>query len=226
MPKAPMKPTDFAAQHGLSFHQPELLQRALTHCSTGHPHMERLEFLGDAVLGVIVAEYLHDRFPEEPEGQLSRLRAALVRKESLYAVASIWKLERYMSVGEGEKTPSGGVKSHSIVANAVEAVIGAVFKDAGWDTVQPWVLQSWQPLFQDLEQGDDARDAKSRLQEYTQSQAWGLPTYEVMDLGVGQSPRFQAVCCVRGVKKGQGWGERKKTAELAAAQDALLALHT
>ncbi|MDQ6952282.1 MAG: ribonuclease III [Mariprofundaceae bacterium] len=217
-----MKPHNLAHHLGVSFCDGRLLQRALTHCSYGDEHMERLEFLGDAVLDLVVTEYLHDRFPNEAEGQLSRLRASLVRKESLYEVAKIWRLEKYLRVGEGEKTKQGGVKSNSIVANAVEAVLGAVFKDAGWDVVRPLILKAWQPLFESLAKGD-ARDAKSQLQEYTQGKTWGLPNYEVMDLGANCSPRFQALCYVQGALKGKGFGERKKFAELAAAHDVLQA---
>jgi len=218
-----MKPHKLAHHLGVSFCDGRLLQRALTHCSYGNEHMERLEFLGDAVLGLVIAEYLHDRFPDEAEGQLSRLRASLVRKESLYEVAKIWHLEVYLRVGDGEKTKQGGVKSKSIVANAVEAVLGAVFKDAGWDAVRSLILKAWQPLFTSLVKGD-ARDAKSQLQEYTQAQTWGLPNYEVNDLGVNCAPRFQAFCYIQGVLRGKGFGERKKFAEITAAQDALRAL--
>jgi len=213
-------PHHLAHHLGVSFCDERVLQRALTHCSYGGEHMERLEFLGDAVLGLVIAEYLHDRFPDEAEGQLSRLRASLVRKESLYEVSKIWQLEAYLRVGEGEKTKQGGVKSKSIVANAVEAVLGAAFKDAGWDAVRPLILKAWQPLFVSLVKGD-ARDAKSQLQEYTQSHTWGLPSYEVEDLGVNRSPRFQALCYVQGILRGKGLGERKKFAELAAASDVL-----
>ncbi len=218
-----MQPYNLAHHLGISFCDGSLLQRALTHCSYGTDHMERLEFLGDAVLGLVIAEYLHDRFPDQAEGQLSRLRASLVRKESLYEVAKIWQLETYLRVGEGEKTKQGGVKSHSIVANAVEAVLGAVFKDAGWDVARALILKAWKPLLTSLAKGD-ARDAKSQLQEYTQGEIWGLPNYEVVDLGVSVSPRFQALCYVQDVLKGKGFGERKKFAELAAAHDALKAL--
>jgi len=215
-----MKPHKLAHYLGVSFCDERLLQRALTHCSYGAEHMERLEFLGDAVLGLVIAEYLHDRFPDEAEGQLSRLRASLVRKESLYEVAKIWHLEQYLRVGEGEKTKQGGVKSHSIAANAVEALLGAVFKDAGWDVVRPLILKAWQPLLASLVKGD-ARDAKSQLQEYTQGKTWGLPNYDVVDLGVNASPRFQASCYVQDLLRGQGMGERKKFAELTAAENAL-----
>ncbi|MDX8396928.1 MAG: ribonuclease III [Mariprofundaceae bacterium] len=213
---------DLEKSLGLCFKQPQLLTRALTHCSFSTEHMERLEFLGDAVLGVVVAEYLHDRFPVEAEGQLSRLRAALVRKESLFIVAQSWHLASYLRVGEGERNQQG-VKSNSIVANAVESVIGALFKDAGWDAAKALILQAWKPLFEGLD-CEDARDSKSQLQEYTQAKAWGLPIYEVEDLGIGQEPRFKACCLVKQQSYGVGLGNRKKTAELAAASSALAAL--
>ncbi|MDQ6955898.1 MAG: ribonuclease III, partial [Mariprofundaceae bacterium] len=196
------------------------LTRALTHCSHSTLHMERLEFLGDAVLGLVVAEHLHDLFPDEAEGQLSRLRAGLVRKESLYKVAKNWNLEVYLQVGDGERSAQG-VKSTSVVANAVEAVSGAVFKDAGWVAAQALILKAWQPLLKNMDVSD-ARDAKSHLQEYTQGKAWGLPVYKVCDLGVDHKPRFEAECWIKNKLCGAGFGERKKVAELNAAQQALL----
>jgi len=205
------------------FADPELLTRALTHCSHSTAHMERLEFLGDAVLGLVIAEHLHDLFPDEAEGQLSRLRAGLVRKESLYKVAQNWNLEIYLHVGDGERSVQG-VKSSSIVANAVEAVIGAVFKDAGWFAARDLILKAWQPLLQKMDISD-ARDAKSHLQEYTQGKGWGLPEYKVCDLGVDHKPRFKAECCIKNKLCGTGVGERKKLAELEAAQQTLASLN-
>ena len=210
----------FEQRIGVCFVHPELLTRALTHCSYSATHMERLEFLGDAVLGSVIAEHLHDLFPDEAEGQLSRLRAGLVRKESLYKVAQSWNLEIYLHVGDGERSAQG-VKSSSIVANAVEAVIGAAFKDAGWSGAQALVLNAWQPLLKNMDISD-ARDAKSHLQEYTQAKGWGLPEYKVCDLGVAHEPRFEAKCWVKGKLCGTGLGERKKLAELQAAKKAFL----
>jgi len=212
---------EFKRRIDTQFTDEKLLLRALTHCSHSSEHMERLEFLGDAVLGLAVAEYLHDLFPGEAEGQLSRLRAGLVCKESLYKVAQSWELELYIRVGEGERSLSG-IKSRSIVANAVEAVIGAVFKDAGWSAAQSLILQAWEPLLKQMNISD-ARDAKSRLQEYTQGKAWGLPEYKVQDLGVNSEPRFEAQCWVKNKLRGRGLGLRKKQAELSAAEDALKA---
>jgi ribonuclease-3 len=203
---------------GYDFTDPGLLQRALTHRSAESEHMERLEFLGDAVLGVVIAEALHDRFSEAAEGELSRMRAALVRREALLTVSDAWQLVPCLRVGEGERTP-GGIKSPSIAANAVEAVIGAVFKDAGWEAVRNLVLESWQGMLAEADR-IEVRDAKSRLQEYTQGCGWGVPEYRVSDLGIGAIPRFEARCLVRGELLGQGTGERKKTAEINAAEQA------
>ena len=202
-----------------------LLHRALTHRSfQSKPcvHMERLEFLGDAVLGLVVAEYLHQAFPDEQEGYLSRMRAALVRKESLLLVGRKWQLSRLLRTGEGERQ-GNSIKSQSIIANAVEAVIGAVFLDAGWAASRDMILRAWQPLLQQLNTLD-TRDAKSALQEKTQGMGLGLPQYTVQDIGAQVSPRFMARCSIQGKVMGQGQGERKKTAELAAAEVALVAL--
>ncbi len=201
---------------GYRFQNIDLLKRALTHRSASSEHMERLEFLGDAVLGLTVAEYLHDKFPDYAEGELSRMRAALVRKERLIRVAGQWQLAPMLFVGEGERE-RGKLKSESIAANAVEALIGAAFKDGGWHEVRPLILNAWKPHMESIDL-DSVRDAKSRLQEFTQARGWGLPHYSVTDHGVAQSPRFSAYCEVNGECVGRGSGERKKTAELAAAE--------
>ncbi len=206
------------------FSDKQLLQRALRHRSANQAangnHMERLEFLGDAVLGLVISKYLHHRFPDKQEGDLSRMRAALVRKESLFEVAQAWGLMAYLNVGDSERSDKlRGIKSPSIAANAVEAVIGAVFEDGGWDAAHQLVKRTWQGMLKGI--GDvDTRDAKSRLQEFTQSKEWGLPKYELFDLGVGCSPRFRAKCRVNGELLGEGCGERKKIAEIEAAEQA------
>ncbi|MDQ6992474.1 MAG: ribonuclease III [Mariprofundus sp.] len=209
-------------QIAYEFSDPALLKRALTHCSalssavTGH--LERQEFLGDAILGLVVAEYLYQRFPASPEGDLSRMRATLVCKESLMKIALEWQLDHYLLVGGGERSASG-IKSPSIAANAVEAVIGAVFEDGGWDQVRAVVLAAWHGMFNDIGQVD-MRDGKSRLQELTQGKGWGLPLYTLLDRGVGYQPRFEATCTVQQKVLGRGCGERKKIAEIAAAEEA------
>lgn len=190
----------------------------MTHRSYGAEHMERLEFLGDAVLGLIMAEHLHRNFPQAAEGELSRMRATLVCKKSLGEVADRWRLADCLVVGEGERS-AHGIRSPSIAANAVEAVIGAVFEDGGWEAARATVLQAWQEMLAGADTAD-SRDAKTRLQELTQGKGWGLPEYLVTDMGTDRSPRFEAVCSVNGERLGKGRGERKKLAELAAAEQA------
>ncbi len=203
---------------GYRFRDHSLLRRALTHRSASTEHMERLEFLGDAVLGLTISESLHEKFPYSPEGELSRMRAALVRKESLMSVATSWQLDRYLVVGEGERK-EGRLKSRSIAANGVEALIGAVFQEAGWDEARELVVRTWHTMLEKVDV-DSVQDPKSRLQEFTQSKGWGLPEYSVTDLGVGKSPRFSARCSINGEPVSRGSGNRKKSAELDAAEQA------
>ncbi len=201
-----------------------VLKRALTHCSSGDPlHMERLEFLGDAVLGLVIAEYLHHQFPNKTEGHLTRLRAHLVCRASLLQVAKSWQLADYLRVGEGERTGQGQLKSPSIAANAVESIIGATFKTLGFDAARALILRAWQFLFEALASLDTV-DAKSRLQEWTQGHDNGLPYYQIRDLGPHKNPRFQAQCQIKGKTMGSGWGNRKKQAELIAAEQAIVML--
>jgi len=181
--------------------------------------MERMEFLGDAVLGLIIAAKLYEQFPDVAEGELTRMRAALVCKNGLLTIAQRWGLSPHLHVGEGERDKDGNIKSASIEANTVESVIGAVFLDGGWESACPLVLKAWADLLHDADQAD-TRDAKTYLQEFTQAHGFGLPEYVVRDLGADRNPRFEAECFVNGNKAGRGSGERKKTAEMEAAAEA------
>jgi ribonuclease-3 len=215
--------TQLERRLGYSFDDPALLARALTHRSASAEHSERLEFLGDAVLGLVIAEQLHQRFADVDEGALSRMRAALVCRDSLLKVARRWKLAELASVGGGERSADGRLRSPSIVANMVEAVIGAVFTDGGWGPARAVVLAAWDEALAEIADGD-GRDAKTRLQEWTQAHGWGLPEYVIRDAGVGISPRFLAECHIQGVLQGRGTGARKKDAEQGAAGEALRAV--
>lgn len=206
------------------FREPALLVRALTHRSACPEHSERLEFLGDAVLGLVIAEQLHHRHPQADEGALSRMRAALVCRDSLLKVGSRWHLAEQAHVGGGERAEGGRLRSPSIVANMVESVIGAVFTDGGWEAARDLVLSAWAGMLDETDAGD-GRDAKSRLQEWTQARGWGLPEYVLHDAGVGTIPRFAAECRVQGMVQGRGTGARKKDAEQGAADEALHGLH-
>jgi len=201
------------------FKQPALLEEALTHRSAADQHLDRLELLGDAVLGLVIAEHLFTSRPDADQGALSRLRATLVCKQSLKVIAGRWALAETLRVGGGERQPGGGVKSSSILADSVEAVIGAVFLDGGWQAARFVVLDAWEELLsqhQDL----DARDAKSRLQEFTQARGLGLPEYHVSEVAGDGESRFAAACIVKGKQMGYGTGARKKQAESASAADA------
>ena len=205
---------------GYQFHDRNLLERALTHRSASARHLERQEFLGDAVLGLVISEQLYRRFPDDDEGLLSKKRAALVCRATLLKVASGWQLAEVLNVGAGERDAKGRIRAESIVADAVEAVIGAVFVDGGWEAARKLVAISWEKLF--AKAGSiEVRDAKSRLQELTQEKGWGLPEYRIEDHGISASPRFSAACFVQGKPVGKGQGSRKKEAERAAAEQAL-----
>ncbi len=208
--------SDLEDQIGYRFRNGSLMKQALTHRSTSVEHMERMEFLGDAVLGSVIAARLYEQFPHAAEGKLTRMRAALVCKDGLLVIAHRWRLSSYLHVGEGERGKDEKIKSVTIAANAVEAVIGAVFLDGGWEPVCALVLKAWADLLRDADQ-TDARDAKTRLQEFTQAHGLGLPEYVVRDLGADCHPRFEAECFVNGDRAGRGAGERKKTAEMEAA---------
>ncbi len=211
-----------ALEHRIAYHfdKPKLLRRALTHASRASEHLERQEFLGDAVLGLIIAEDLYLRYPDVSEGVLSKMRANLVCKQALLETATQWQVASALYVGEGERDQKGRLKSASIAANAVEAIIGAVFEDGGFEAAKKVVLQAWHERLSCVTP-DRLRDAKSELQELTQSQSMGVPDYQVQDLGVNQAPRFQATCSLKGEVIGRGLGQRKKEAELAAAAQAL-----
>ena len=205
---------------GYQFHDRNLLERALTHRSASPSHLERQEFLGDSVLGLVVSEQLYQRFPDDDEGSLSSKRAALVCRASLLKVANAWQLAEILNVGAGERDTKGRIRAESIIADAVEAVIAAVFLDGGWEAARKLVAGAWEQLF--AKAGTiEVRDAKSRLQELTQEQGWGLPEYQIEDHGISASPRFASICYVQGKAVGKGEGVRKKEAERVAAEQAL-----
>ena len=205
---------------GYSFQDITILNKALTHASKAPEHLERQEFLGDAVLGLIISEYLYHKYPQLNEGALSKMKANLVCKDALLNVATTWKLADFVNVGEGERDKKGVLKSPSIAANAVESIIGAVFVDADWHDAKQLVLRAWENLIKQVEPSN-LRDAKSKLQELTQANKLGLPSYIITDLGIQSVPRFKAECMLQEKCLGIGLGERKKLAELQAASHAL-----
>jgi ribonuclease-3 len=156
----------------------ELLEAALTHRSAGSGNNERLEFVGDAVLGLVIAEALHQRRPQAPEGELTRLRAALVKKSTLAEIAATLRLGDYLRLGAGERK-SGGFRRASILADALEALFGAVYLDAGYDAARACILGLLGPRLDDLPAAGDVKDSKSRLQELLQARGLARPTYAI-----------------------------------------------
>jgi len=212
--------SSFMQRIGYSFHDITLLEQALTHSSYLQEHNERLEFLGDAVLELIVSADLFGRYPDHPEGVLTRMRARLVERSALLMTAQIWDIAPLMRVGKGERDSNGLPRADSVIANGVEAVIGAVYIDGGYLASQKVVEDAWLNRLTSV-LALPAIDAKTALQEWTQSHEMGLPEYHYNDLGVGNSSRFCVSCQVKGRVWGQGRGGRKKDAEQQAAKKTL-----
>ncbi|NBQ86284.1 MAG: ribonuclease III [Betaproteobacteria bacterium] len=213
------------ARLGHRFAQPSLLERALTHRSHSADHNERLEFLGDSVLNLAVATLLFSQLQDLPEGDLSRVRANLVKQETLFRIANDLGLSELVRLGEGELR-SGGQKRPSILADALEAVIGAVYLDAGY----PAAFELVQRLFGTVEitpgMQAAAKDPKTELQEWLQGRRHRLPTYRIeATLGAAHKQTFEVVCEVAELGlSSRGIGASRRAAEQAAAASMLLNL--
>jgi ribonuclease-3 len=216
--------SDLSRRLGLSFSNPALLTRALTHRSYVNEYSavednERLEFLGDAVLDFIVGAWVYNRFPEMPEGDLTKMRSALVRNEQLAKFARKLDLGHALRLGRGESS-SGGHDRDNLLGSAFEALIGAMYLDSGLDTVNEFV----NPILEEVRESvlNEIHDPKSQLQEWTQSQKLGSPHYRVVATsGPDHAVIFEIVAEVAGVIKGRGTGTSKSYAEHVAAQKAL-----
>lgn len=202
-----------------AFTDAALLEQALTHRSAGANNNERLEFLGDAVLGAVIAEALYQQFPEAPEGDLSRLRASLVKKSSLASIARELNLGDYLVLGSGE-LKSGGYRRDSILADAVEAIFGAVYLDAGFQPARELILRQYQSRLAAIPSADSLKDPKTRLQEYLQSRQLELPDYEVTAItGEAHNQNFAVQCAIAEKNLySEGQGRSRRKAEQAAAQ--------
>ncbi len=212
----------FINRLGHDFSEPALLEQALTHRSFGSTNNERLEFLGDAVLGMVVSEMLYRHFPAASEGDLSRLRSVLVKGEALATMARAIDLGEQLRLGSGE-LKSGGFRRDSILAGAYEAVIGAILLDGGFDTCRACLVAWFEPLLQSLSLGDEHKDPKSRLQEYLQGKGAALPDYRLLNVsGEGHAQHFEVQCCLVGVSADyRGSASSRRKAEQAAATVAL-----
>lgn len=204
---------------GYQFKQPDLLQLALTHRSSSGENNERIEFLGDAVVNFIVAEFLYNIFPKASEGDLSRFRATLVNRDTLASFARKFNLGPHLILGVGEQR-SGGNERHSILSCAMEAIIGAIYLDGGYERTKE-VLHVWyQPLLQSLTHPSFHKDPKTLLQEYLQSQKLPLPVYAVTATeGEAHQQVFIVSCHVDGLSESStGRGTSRRRAEQEAAQ--------
>jgi ribonuclease III len=209
------------------FQDPRLLARALTHRSFSADHNERLEFLGDSVLNLAVAALLFDRLKELPEGDLSRVRANLVKQDTLHRLAVGLGLSGMLKLGEGE-SKSGGHKRPSILADALEAVIGAVYLDAGYTTAEQLVHRLFEQVEINPGMSAAAKDPKTELQEVLQGRKMKLPVYRVVGtLGAAHRQTFDVECEVPelGLVE-RGIGASRRAGEQAAAAAMLLVLKT
>jgi ribonuclease-3 len=206
---------------GHQFAQPQLLQKALTHRSHSTAHYERLEFLGDSVLNCAVAKYLYDRYPELPEGDLSRLRSNLVNQQTLFALAQGLNLGELLLLGEGERK-SAGHRRPSILADAMEALLGAVFLDADFAAAEQVVLRLYVPFIDQMDVHSLGKDAKTQLQEHLQARKLALPKYTVVGTqGEAHAQLFVIECAIPQLKVAtRGEGSSRRIAEQVAAEAA------
>ena len=203
---------------GHRFAEPGLLRQALTHRSAGVPHNERLEFLGDSIVNLLIAELLFQRWPKADEGALTRARAELVREASLALIARQLELGARLTMGPGEMK-SGGHRRDSILADALEAVVAAIYLDAGFDTCRTTVVPWFEELLAALPVGKPGKDAKTRLQEWLQARQRPLPVYElVLESGDDHAKVFRVSCTIIDpTLHAQGEGSSRRNAEQAAA---------
>ncbi len=211
-------------QHKLGYHfkKEALLLQALTHRSVSSHHNERLEFLGDSILSFVIANALYKRFPDANEGDMSRMRATLVKGNTLAEMAREFALGEYLLLGPGELR-SGGFRRDSILADAVEALIGAVFLDSDVQTVESLILAWYQKRLEEISPGDKQKDPKTRLQEYLQGRHLPLPSYLVTEVrGEAHDQEFTVNCLINGLDSPlTGTGSSRRKAEQAAAEQAL-----
>lgn len=210
---------------GYQFKDEELFVQALTHRSAGPLNNERLEFLGDAVLSAVIAQWLFERFPDASEGELTRLRSLLVRGDALADIARMLDLGASLTLGSGE-LKSGGHRRESILADALEAIIGAIYLETGIECCRERILVWFGERLDAMELGSDDKDAKTRLQEYLQSRGKPLPVYEVVGTeGDPHNQIFTVSCTIPGLDHSvEAKAASRKKAEKRAAEQALTLL--
>jgi ribonuclease III len=214
-----MDPDALSARLGYQFRNRTLLRQALTHRSHSSPHNERLEFLGDSVLNCVVARHLFDAFPDAPEGELSRVRAHLVNQQTLAQLARDLGLGGAVLLGEGEVRSAGRMRP-SILANALEALFGAIFLDGGFAAAQAAIGRIYAPLLEEIDPRALGKDPKTQLQEYLQGRHFALPRYSVLTTrGEAHAQRFEVQCAIPELDlRTTGEGASRRSAEQEAAR--------
>ncbi len=214
-----MKLEAFQALSGYRFKQVDLLEQALSHRSfSRNNNNERLEFLGDSVLSLVISQYIYQQLPKADEGDLSRVRASLVKEETLANIARAMNLGEYINLGGGE-LKSGGFRRASILADTLEAIIGAIYLDSNFGRARDFVLSLFRNQLDNLPDTESLKDAKTRLQEFLQSQQYELPVYEVVQtVGKAHDQTFTVKCRVLAYDlETSGKGSSRKKAEQVAA---------
>lgn len=203
---------------GYQFKNPQLFTLALTHRSKGEENNERLEFLGDSIVNFVIAEALYLQFPYAQEGDLSRIRATLINRDTLGNLARSFQVGRFLILGPGE-LKSGGSERLSILSCAMEAIIGSIFLDGGFDAVRERILQWYEPLLSSISKKGH-KDPKTMLQEYLQHRHMHLPTYSVEVIeGEAHQQTFVVSCSIEGIaEKTTGKGSSRRRAEQDAAE--------
>lgn len=211
---------------GYQFANLDHLKQALTHRSAGTQNNERLEFLGDSILNFVIGKALYEKFPKADEGELSRMRAALVKEGTLAIIARAFNLGEHLKLGAGE-LKSGGYRRESILSDCVEAIIAAIYLDAGVEKAQERVYHWYQHLLKDMQPGEAQKDPKTRLQEFLQSKKLPLPLYQVIEIkGEAHNQTFKVSCQIEKMETvfiGSGTSRRK--AEQNAAEQVINALN-
>ena len=218
----PLNLTRLTKKLGYEFNEPSLLVQALTHRSAKGAHNERLEFLGDSILGFVIAEALYEKFPKHDEGDLTRMRSSLVKGVTLAEVARDFDLGECLILGPGE-LKSGGHRRESILEDAIEAIIGAVYLDSNIERCKALILDWFEKRLTAIKPGNEQKDPKTRLQEFLQGRKIPLPSYEVIDTtGQSHNQEFTVRCQTSVINEtviAKGTSRRK--AEQAAAQQIL-----
>ena len=214
--------SSLSKQLGYTFNDEALLEQALTHRSVGSKNNERLEFLGDSILNFVIAEALYHQFPENSEGDLSRLRAHLVNGEALAVIGRNLQLGDCLRLGAGE-LKSGGFKRDSILADAVESILGAVYRDADFLMCKKIILTLYADMLKDIPDPQKLKDAKTQLQEILQARQIAIPLYKVIKIsGKAHDQRFDVECAIENLGiYSQGTGHSRRKAEQRAAKAAI-----